>query len=67
MPFASRPEMFVADTFNHADGGTPTGCLTPKTTAELKFPDPGPEVVAGDGLYALELPYGCGGTATGGS
>lgn len=42
--------MFVAD-----DGND---CLTPHTTAELKYPDPGPEVVLGDGVYPLELPTG---------
>ena len=39
-----------------ADDGN--GCLTPKTTAELKYPHPGPEVVPGDGDYPLELPSG---------
>ena len=54
VPFAQRPEMLVAD-----DGN---GCFTPHTTAELKYPQPGPEVFAGDGIYPLELPYGsCGG------
>jgi hypothetical protein len=39
------------------------GCLTPKTTAELKYPDPGPDIVPGDGDYPLELPSGtCGST-----
>ena len=51
--FSDRPLMFVADTGN--------GCLTPHTTAELKFPDPGPEIVEGDGVYPLGLPEGtCG-------
>ncbi|KAK3117787.1 hypothetical protein LTR53_000475 [Teratosphaeriaceae sp. CCFEE 6253] len=54
IPYAARPEMLVAD-----DGN---GCLTPHTTAELKYPHPGPDVVAGDGAYPLELPVGtCGG------
>ncbi|KAK4896235.1 hypothetical protein LTR27_005757 [Elasticomyces elasticus] len=48
--YHNRPEMLVAD-----DGN---GCLTPHTTAELKYPQPGPDVVAGDGEYPLELPYG---------
>lgn len=48
--FDERPEMFVAD-----DGN---GCLTPHTTAELKYPQPGPDVVLGDGVYPLELPTG---------
>ncbi|KAK5134481.1 hypothetical protein LTR08_006398 [Meristemomyces frigidus] len=56
IPFPSRPLMLVAD-----DGN---GCLTPKTTAEAKFPLPGPDVVAGDGVYPLELPRGeCGSDA----
>ena len=54
MAYRDRPEMLVAD-----DGN---GCFTPHTTAELKYPAPGPEVVAGDGAYPLQLPYGtCGG------
>lgn len=48
--FSSRPLMLIAD-----DG---KGCKTPKTHAELKFPDPGPDVVLGDGVYPLELPEG---------
>jgi hypothetical protein len=48
--FASRPEMFVP---NYA-----AGCVTPKTNAELQFPDPGPDVVKGDGEYPVELPSG---------
>lgn len=51
--FNERPEMLVAD-----DGN---GCLTPHTTAEVRYPLPGPDVVVGDGVYPLELPYGsCG-------
>jgi hypothetical protein len=34
------------------------GCETPKTTAELKYPKPGPDVVEGDGEYPLQLPSG---------
>ncbi|WPH03535.1 Hypothetical protein R9X50_00641500 [Acrodontium crateriforme] len=45
-----RPEMLVAD-----DGN---GCLTPHPTAELKYPNPGPDVVSGDGVYPLVLPSG---------
>ncbi|PIA95054.1 hypothetical protein CB0940_08152 [Cercospora beticola] len=53
MPFDARPLMFVADNGND--------CETPHSTAELKFPEPGPEVVVGDGVYPLELPKGaCG-------
>lgn len=48
--FSDRPEMLVAD-----DGN---GCLTPKTTAEVKYPEPGPDVVLGDGVYPLQLPNG---------
>ncbi|EME45691.1 hypothetical protein DOTSEDRAFT_79599 [Dothistroma septosporum NZE10] len=51
--FYTRPLMFVAD-----DGND---CLTPHTTAELRYPEPGPDVVLGDGAYPLELPIGkCG-------
>lgn len=51
--FNDRPLMFVADNGND--------CLTPHTTAELRYPDPGPDVVQGDGAYPLELPSGsCG-------
>ena len=49
-PYDQRPEMLVAD-----DGN---GCSTPHTTAELKYPEPGLDVVSGDGMYPLELPYG---------
>ena len=48
--FSNRPLMLIAD-----DGN---GCFTPKTTAEVKYPDPGPDVVPGDGAYPLELPIG---------
>jgi hypothetical protein len=51
--FSSRPVMLFADVNN--------GCLSPKTTAELKYPNPGPDVVEGDGEYPLQLPTGtCG-------
>ena len=51
--FDACPIMLIAD-----DGN---GCETPHTTAELKYPDPGPDVVPGDGAYPLELPNGnCG-------
>ena len=53
MAFHDRPLMFVAD-----DGND---CLTPHTTAELRYPEPGPDIVIGDGAYPLELPTGqCG-------
>lgn len=48
--WVDRPEMLVADDEN--------GCLTPHTTAELKYPNPGPDFVRGDGVYPLELPSG---------
>lgn len=48
--FNHRPEMFVADVRN--------GCFTPKTDAELKFPEPGTDVEDGDGMYPLRLPVG---------
>ncbi|KAF2430878.1 hypothetical protein EJ08DRAFT_697086 [Tothia fuscella] len=52
--FSSRPIMFAPDFWN--------GCTTPRTNAELKYPDPGPEVVRGDGEYPVHLPGGrCGG------
>lgn len=39
------------------------GCDSPLTKSELKYPDPGPVVVLGDGEYPVELPSGnCGGT-----
>jgi hypothetical protein len=48
--FNERPEMFVADVGDE--------CLTPKTNAELKYPQPGVDVVKGDGAYPLQLPSG---------
>lgn len=48
--FRERPAMFIADVGN--------GCVTPKTDAELKFPDPGIDVEEGDGEYPLRLPVG---------
>lgn len=52
-PFSERPLMLVADVGNN--------CLTPRTTAELMFPHPGPDVHDGDGEYPLQLPSGeCG-------
>jgi hypothetical protein len=50
IPFSARPMMLVAD-----DG---KGCLTPLADAELKYPDPGPELVTGDGEHPLRLPEG---------
>jgi hypothetical protein len=48
--FTARPEMFVPDYAG--------GCITPETVAELKYPDPGPDIVNGDGEYPVELPSG---------
>jgi len=48
VPYRQRPGFLIADTGN--------GCETPHTTAEVKFPNPGPDVVVGDGAYPLELP-----------
>lgn len=48
VPFSRRPLMFLPD----------NGCSVPMTTAELKYPSPGPEVVEGDGEYQLQLPVG---------
>lgn len=48
--FNERPGFLVADIDN--------GCTTPKTKAEVKYPDPGPDVEKGDGEYPLELPSG---------
>ena len=46
--YASRPQMLFADIDN--------GCESVKTTAEVKYPNPGPDVVQGDGVYPLALP-----------
>jgi hypothetical protein len=47
--FTDRPDMLLfMDLVN--------GCMPPPSTAELKFPNPGPDVVDGDGAYPLELP-----------
>jgi hypothetical protein len=50
MPFSLRPKMLFANVDN--------GCTSPKTYFELKYPNPGPDVVEGDGEYPLELPSG---------
>ncbi|KAL1860964.1 hypothetical protein Plec18170_001478 [Paecilomyces lecythidis] len=47
--FDDRPSFLFADIDN--------GCETPKTTAEVKYPNPGPDVQPGDGVYPLALPY----------
>ncbi|OXV08724.1 hypothetical protein Egran_03513 [Elaphomyces granulatus] len=46
--FNDRPSFLIADIDN--------GCLTPKTSAEVKYPNPGPDVLIGDGEYPLDLP-----------
>jgi hypothetical protein len=50
MAFHDRPLMLVADVGND--------CHTPHTVAEVKFPNPGPDVVTGDGMYPLQYPTG---------
>jgi hypothetical protein len=50
MAFHDRPLMLVADMGND--------CHTPRTVAEVKFPNPGPDVVTGDGVYPLQYPTG---------
>ena len=58
------PEMLVADLGDPGQGVEQTlgvegnKCLTPWRDAEVKFPNPGPEVEQGDGEYPLELPQG---------
>ncbi|EEQ28554.1 conserved hypothetical protein [Microsporum canis CBS 113480] len=46
--FNDRPDFLVANINN--------GCKTTRTNAEVKYPNPGPDVVKGDGVYPLELP-----------
>ncbi|PGH21467.1 hypothetical protein AJ80_03258 [Polytolypa hystricis UAMH7299] len=46
--FTDRPDMFIANTGN--------GCKTPATAFELKYPNPGYDLVKGDGEYKLKLP-----------
>jgi hypothetical protein len=48
--FLTRPSMLFAIAAN--------GCNSPKTIAELKYPNPGPTLVEGDGDYPVELPSG---------
>ena len=50
VPFDERPGFLVANIDN--------GCKTPRSNAEVKFPNPGPDVVEGDGEYPLERPEG---------
>ncbi|WEW54619.1 hypothetical protein PRK78_000039 [Emydomyces testavorans] len=46
--FDARPGFLVANIGN--------GCMTPNGNAEVKYPNPGPDVVQGDGEYPLKLP-----------
>ncbi|EZF35364.1 hypothetical protein H101_01100 [Trichophyton interdigitale H6] len=48
VPFDQLPDFLVANTNN--------GCKTPRTNAEVKYPNPGPDVAKGDGAYPLEHP-----------
>lgn len=47
--WAQRSELFIPDPIWH-------DCKLPLTTAEMKFPNPGDQVLQGDGEYPLELP-----------
>ncbi|KZF24053.1 lytic polysaccharide monooxygenase [Xylona heveae TC161] len=49
VPYSQRPGLLIADTGN--------GCWSPKTTAEVLYPNPGPDVIEGDNVYTLEKPY----------
>ena len=51
VPYSQRPGPLIAD-IPEPDNG----CHTVKTTAEVKYPNPGPDVVEGDGQYPLALP-----------
>ncbi|ODH46736.1 hypothetical protein GX48_07192 [Paracoccidioides brasiliensis] len=46
--FSDRPSFLFANINN--------GCWTPKANFELKYPNPGPDVMQGDGEYQLKLP-----------
>ncbi|KAI9820535.1 MAG: hypothetical protein M1832_003726 [Thelocarpon impressellum] len=46
--YDQRPGMMLAE--------PDSGCTVPHTTAELKYPNPGPDVVHGDGMYPVEMP-----------
>ncbi|QSS54869.1 endoglucanase [Histoplasma capsulatum var. duboisii H88] len=48
VPFNDRPSFLFANIDN--------GCQTPMTNFEVKYPNPGPDVVQGDGEYELKLP-----------
>lgn len=51
VPYSKRPGPLIADIPDPDNG-----CWTPKETAEVKYPNPGPDVVQGDGVYPLALP-----------
>ncbi|EKG12228.1 hypothetical protein MPH_10635 [Macrophomina phaseolina MS6] len=47
--WAARSDLFIPDPIWH-------DCQLPLTNSELQYPDPGDQVVEGDGEYPLELP-----------
>ncbi|KAI2028082.1 hypothetical protein LOZ07_005612 [Ophidiomyces ophidiicola] len=47
--FDDRPGFLIANIGN--------GCKTVNGKAEVKYPNPGPDIVRGDGEYPLELPW----------
>lgn len=51
VPYSKRPGPLIADIPDPDNG-----CWTVKDTAEVKYPNPGPDVVQGDGMYPLALP-----------
>jgi hypothetical protein len=53
IPFNERPYMLVADSMAFGNS-----CYTPLTNWEVKYPNPGPDVVSSDGVYPLMLPTG---------
>ena len=51
VPYGKRPGPLVADIPDPNNG-----CETVRTTAEVKYPNPGPQIVPGDGVYPLAYP-----------
>ncbi|PGH06102.1 hypothetical protein AJ79_06636 [Helicocarpus griseus UAMH5409] len=51
--FKDRPSFLWANIDEKIDNG----CRTPRTDFELKYPNPGPDVMLGDGAYELKLPW----------
>jgi hypothetical protein len=51
VPFNELPGLLVANV-EEVDNG----CTSPPGRAEVRFPNPGPNVVEGDGAYPLEFP-----------